>query len=224
MPEHGFAMRSKAKVLSDINFLGLVAVIRSDKPEQILPLCEALVKGGVNALEITMTVPDAVNVMKNVIKTLGQHALVGMGSVLDVQMAKAVLDAGAEFVVSPITKVDVAAAARAAQRTCLLGAYTPTEAQLAHLSGADFVKIFPADNLGPGYLRNLRAPMPHLKLVPTGGVTLENAADFIKAGAAALGVGSSLVTKQILQDANWAELTRLAAEFVKVVRQAKENK
>lgn len=217
-------MRSKAKVLSDINFLGLVAVIRSDKPEQILPLCEALVKGGVNALEITMTVPDAVNVMKNVIKTLGQHALVGMGSVLDVQMAKAVLDAGAEFVVSPITKVDVAAAARAAQRTCLLGAYTPTEAQLAHVSGADFVKIFPADNLGPGYLRNLRAPMPHLKLVPTGGVTLENAADFIKAGAAALGVGSSLVTKQILQDANWAELTRLAAEFVKVVRQAKENK
>lgn len=224
MFQHFRAMRSKAKVLSDINYLGIVAVIRTDKPEQILPLCEALVKGGVSALEITMTVPDAVNVMKNVIKSLGQHALVGMGSVLDVQMAKAALDAGAEFLVSPIAKVDVAAAARAAQRTCMLGAYTPTEAQLVHQSGADFVKVFPADNLGPSYLRSLRAPMPHLKLVPTGGVTLENAAEFIQAGAAALGVGSSLVTKQIVQESNWTELTRLAAEYAKVVRQTKDKK
>jgi 2-dehydro-3-deoxyphosphogluconate aldolase/(4S)-4-hydroxy-2-oxoglutarate aldolase len=147
-----------------------------------------------------------------------------MGSVLDAAMARAALDAGAEFLVSPIAKVDVAAAARAAQRVCMLGAYTPTEAQLAHTSGADFVKIFPADNLGPAFLRALRAPMPHLKLVPTGGVTLENAADFINAGAAALGVGSSLVTKQILKESNWPELTRLASDYARAVREAKDKK
>lgn len=217
-------MRSKAKVLSDINYLGVVAVIRADRPEQVIPVCEALVTGGVSVLEVTMTVPDAVNVMKSVIKQLGQHALVGMGTVLDVQMARAALDAGAEFLVSPITKVDIAAAARAAQRVCMLGAYTPTEAQTAHISGADFVKIFPADNLGPGYLRALRGPLPHLKMVPTGGVTLQNAAEFIRAGAAALGVGSSLITKQILADSNWLELTRLAAEYTQIVREAKDKK
>lgn len=217
-------MRSKAKIISDINFLGVVAVIRADQPDPVVPLCEALVQGGVSILEVTMTVPDAVNVMKNVIKALGQHAIVGMGSVLDAAMARAALDAGAEFIVSPITKVEVAAAARGAQRVCMLGAYTPTEAQLAHLSGADFVKIFPADNLGPAYLKALRAPMPHLKLVPTGGVTLENAAAFIKAGAAALGVGSSLITKEILRAANWPELTRLAGEYARIVREAKGNK
>lgn len=216
-------MRTKAKVLSDINFLGVVAVIRADRPDQVMPLCEALVSGGVSVLEVTMTVPDAVNVMKSVIRSLGQHALVGMGSVLDAAMARAALDAGAEFLVSPITKLEVAAAARAAQRACMLGAYTPTEAQLAHTSGADFVKIFPADNLGPGYLRALRAPMPHLKLVPTGGVTLENAAEFIHAGAAALGVGSSLVSKKILKDSNWLELTRQAAEYARIVREAKDK-
>jgi 2-dehydro-3-deoxyphosphogluconate aldolase / (4S)-4-hydroxy-2-oxoglutarate aldolase len=217
-------MRSKAKVLSDINYLGVVAVIRADQPDQVIPVCEALVTGGISVLEVTMTVPDAINVMKAVIKQLGQHALVGMGTVLDMPMARAALDAGAEFLVSPITKVDVAAAARAAQRVCMLGAYTPTEAQVAHVSGADFVKIFPADNLGPGYLRSLRAPMPHLKLVPTGGVTLENAAEFIRAGAAALGIASSLITKQILADADWIELTRLATEYSQVVREAKDRK
>jgi 2-dehydro-3-deoxyphosphogluconate aldolase / (4S)-4-hydroxy-2-oxoglutarate aldolase len=217
-------MRAKSRVLSDLSYLGVIAVIRADKPEQVMPICEALVAGGVNVLEITMTVPDAVNVMKEVIKKLGQHALVGMGTVLNAQSARTAIEAGAEFIVSPIAKVEVAAAARAAQRTCMLGAYTPTEAQLVSDAGADFVKLFPADNLGPSYLRSLRGPMPHLKLVPTGGVTLENAAEFIRAGAAAIGVGSSLISKQILQDSNWAELTRLAGEYARIVREAKDKK
>lgn len=217
-------MRSKAKIISDIQFLGVVAVIRAEQPAQVAPVCDALIKGGVSILEITMTVPDAVNVMKEVIKNFGQHAIVGMGSVLDAAMARAALEGGAEFVVSPITKVEVVAAARAAQRVCMLGAYTPTEAQLAHTSGADFVKIFPADNLGPGYLKALRAPMPHLKMVPTGGVTLENAAEFIRAGAAALGVGSSLIAKDLVREAHWAELTRLAGEYARIVREAKGAK
>lgn len=217
-------MRAKAKVLSDIEYLGIVAVIRTDKPEQMIPLCESLITGGVNILEITMTVPNAVEVMKEVIRQLGQHAIVGMGSVLDARAARTVLEAGAEFIVSPVAKVEISAAARLGKRTCMIGAYTPSEAQLAYDSGADFVKIFPADNLGPGYLRALRGPMPHLKMVPTGGVTLENAADFIKAGAAALGVGSSLVSKQILKESNWGELIRLAAEFSRIVRQAKDSK
>jgi len=216
-------MRAKTKVLSDLKYLGVVAIIRTDKPEQVIPVCESLITGGVSVLEITMTVPNAIEIMREVIRQLGQHALVGMGSVLDAKTARAVLEAGAEFIVTPIAKVEVAAAARAAQRVCMLGAYTPTEAQLAHEAGADLVKIFPADNLGPAYLKSLLAPMPHLKLVPTGGVTLDNAAQFLKAGAAALGVGSSLVSKQILAESNWGELIRLAAEYSRVVRQAREG-
>jgi 2-dehydro-3-deoxyphosphogluconate aldolase/(4S)-4-hydroxy-2-oxoglutarate aldolase len=217
-------MRAKSKILSDINYLGIVAVIRTNKAEQVLPVCEALILGGINILEVTMTVPDALNIMKSVIKNFGQHALVGMGSVLDSKSARAALEAGAEFIVSPIAKVEVAAAARAGQRVCMLGAYTPTETALAHDSGADFIKIFPADNLGPGYLRALRGPMPHLKLVPTGGITVENAAEFINAGAAALGIGSSLITKAILQQSDWTELTRLAAEYAQIIKTVREKK
>ena len=116
---------------------------------------------------------------------------------------------------------EIASAAHAADRVVMLGAYTPTEAQLAYEAGADFIKIFPADGLGPAYIKALRAPLPHLRIVPTGGVDLNTAAAFLKAGCAALGVGSSLVSARILQESNWPELTRLARQFVEVVRQAR---
>jgi 2-dehydro-3-deoxyphosphogluconate aldolase/(4S)-4-hydroxy-2-oxoglutarate aldolase len=126
-------------------------------------------------------------------------------------------------VVTPIAKPELVAAAHEADRPVMLGAYTPTEAQMAHEAGADFIKIFPADTLGPGYIKALRAPLPHLRLVPTGGVDLHNAAAFIQAGCAALGVGSSLVSTRLLKEANWAELTQLAREFVAAVQQARTN-
>ncbi|MEI7731050.1 MAG: bifunctional 4-hydroxy-2-oxoglutarate aldolase/2-dehydro-3-deoxy-phosphogluconate aldolase [Verrucomicrobiota bacterium] len=216
-------MRAKATVISDIGFVGIIPVIRTDKPEQIIPLCEAVVAGGITILELTMTIPNPVETLKKVVAHFGQKALIGMGSLLNGAMARAAADAGAEFLVTPITKLEVVAVGRTANRPVMLGAYTPTEAALAMEAGADFIKIFPADNLGPNYLKALRAPMPQLKLVPTGGVTLENAADFLKAGAAALGIGGSLVTSQILKESNWAELTRLSSAYVRVVQEARKK-
>src|SRR6185503_14318767 len=128
------------------------------------------------------------------------------------ESCRAAIEAGAEFIVSPITRVEIVEAAHAAARPVMLGAYTPTEAQRAHEAGADFIKIFPADGLGAAYIKALRAPLPHLRIVPTGGVDLNTAADFIKAGCVALGLGSSLVSSKLLNDENWAELTRLAGE------------
>jgi 2-dehydro-3-deoxyphosphogluconate aldolase/(4S)-4-hydroxy-2-oxoglutarate aldolase len=217
-------MRAKAKVVSDIAFVGIIPVIRAKNPDHIIPLCDALVEGGISVLELTMTIPNALEVMKRVIAHFGQRALVGMGSILDAKMARAALDAGAEFLVTPITKIDVAAAARNANRAVILGAYTPTEAQLAHESGADFVKIFPAETLGSVYIKALRAPMPHLRIVPTGGVTLENCGEFLQAGAAALGAGSSLVSQKVVDAANWEELQKTASAWTAAVKLAREKK
>jgi 2-dehydro-3-deoxyphosphogluconate aldolase/(4S)-4-hydroxy-2-oxoglutarate aldolase len=214
-------MRAKQKVISDINFLGVIGIIRTDKPEQVMPVCEALIAGGINILELTMTIPDAVNTLKEVSQRFSQQAIVGMGTVLDIKSAKAAVDAGAEFLVTPVTRLEVLQVAKASGRVCMLGAYTPTEALLAHDAGADYVKIFPADNLGPGYIKALRNPMPQLRLVPTGGVTLENIAEWFRAGAPAVGVGSSLVSKRILAEENWVELLQIAGEFAAAARAAK---
>jgi 2-dehydro-3-deoxyphosphogluconate aldolase/(4S)-4-hydroxy-2-oxoglutarate aldolase len=141
--------------------------------------------------------------------------------VLSAEVCREAIAAGAEFVVSPIMRPEIAQAARAADRPVMLGAYTPTEAQLAYEAGSDFIKIFPADGLGLKYIKALLAPLPHLKVVPTGGVDVNNVADFLKGGCAAVGVGSSMLTAAILKDENWAELTRVAGEFVKAARAAR---
>ena len=214
-------MLSRPEISARISELGLVAVIRTPSYELVAPVCEALAAGGVLALEVTMTVPDALRAMREVNAKFGDQVLLGAGTILSAAQCGAALDAGAQFVVSPITKLEIIAAAHAREKPVMLGAYTPTEAQLAHEAGADFIKIFPADKLGPGYIKNLRAPLPHLRVVPTGGVDLQTAPEFLKAGCAALGVGSSLLTGDILQTKNWAELTRLAGEFVRVVRETR---
>jgi 2-dehydro-3-deoxyphosphogluconate aldolase/(4S)-4-hydroxy-2-oxoglutarate aldolase len=214
-------MRTRNEVISALMEPGIIAVVRAQRAEQALPVAEALLAGGVIAVEITMTTPNALAAIAAVSTTLGSRALVGVGTVLDVATCRAAVAAGAEFVVSPICRAELVAAAHAADRPVMLGAYTPTEAQLAHEAGADFVKLFPADSLGPSYIKALRAPLPHLRIVPTGGVDLNTVAAFLKAGCAALGVGSALVSAQILRDADWAGLTRLAAQFVAAVRQAR---
>ena len=214
-------MSKRAEIVSRLVNPGIVAVVRVADAAQVLPACEALVAGGVIALEITFTVPDALTVIRLASGQLGREALVGAGTVLNASMARAAIEAGAEFLVSPITRAAIAEAAHAADKPVMLGAYTPTEAQTAHEAGADFIKLFPADKLGPAYVKALKAPLPHLKIVPTGGVDLNTAAEFLKAGCAALGVGGSLLTPEILRANDWAALTRLAAEYVRIARAAR---
>jgi 2-dehydro-3-deoxyphosphogluconate aldolase/(4S)-4-hydroxy-2-oxoglutarate aldolase len=210
-------MLSKSEVIDRLTNPGIIAVVRAQRDDQVVPLSEALIAGGVIAIEITMTTPNAMAAIRAAKQLLGGRGLIGVGTVLDAATCRAAIDAGAEFVVSPILRTELVDIAHAADRPIMLGAYTPTEAQLAHEAGADFIKIFPADGLGANYIRALRAPLPHLRVVPTGGVNLQTAADFLKAGCAALGVGSSLVSSQILRNLNWRELTQLAKEFVNVV-------
>jgi 2-dehydro-3-deoxyphosphogluconate aldolase / (4S)-4-hydroxy-2-oxoglutarate aldolase len=216
-------MQSRSDLIARLLDPGIIAVVRAQKMEQALPVAVALLAGGVIAVEITMTTPNAIEAIRATKAAVGARGLIGVGTVLEVSTCQAALDAGAEFVVSPVLRRELVAVAHAAERPIMLGAYTPTEAQLAHEAGADFVKIFPADGLGPAYIKGIRAPLPHLRIVPTGGVDLNTAADFLKAGCAALGVGSSLVSAQILREANWPELTRLARAFVEVARQAKRG-
>ena len=214
-------MRPKSDIISLLTNPGIIAVVRARKPEQVPPLAEALIAGGVIAIEITMTTPNALAAIRDARAQLGDRALVGVGTVLNTYTCSEAIAAGAEFIVTPICRTEFVALAHAANRPIMLGAYTPTEAQLAHEAGADFVKLFPADSLGPGYIKALRAPLPHLRIVPTGGVDVHNVADFLKAGCAALGVGSSLVSARILQEADWPALTARAAAFVNAAREAR---
>jgi 2-dehydro-3-deoxyphosphogluconate aldolase/(4S)-4-hydroxy-2-oxoglutarate aldolase len=214
-------MRTKPDILSLLTDPGIIAIVRAQQPAQVLPLFEALIAGGVRAIEITMTTPNALAAIREAREKIGERALIGVGTVLEADTARAAIAAGAEFVVTPICRTELVAIAHAAGCPIMLGAYTPTEAQLAHEAGADFIKIFPADSLGPGYIKALRAPLPHLRIVPTGGVDVRNVAEFLQAGCAALGVGSALVSAQILQAADWPELTRRAGAFVTAARQAR---
>jgi 2-dehydro-3-deoxyphosphogluconate aldolase / (4S)-4-hydroxy-2-oxoglutarate aldolase len=207
-------MRTKANIISQLTNPGVIAVVRAKKAEQVLPLTAALIAGGVIAIEITMTTPDAIKCIRLADEKFGGMALIGVGTVLDDVTCRAAIDAGARFIVSPICRSELVPIAHQAQRPVMLGAYTPTEAQAVHEAGADFVKLFPADSLGASYIKALRAPLPHLRVVPTGGVNINNIADFFKAGCVAVGVGSTLISQQILEQNDWLQLTKLAAEFV----------
>jgi 2-dehydro-3-deoxyphosphogluconate aldolase/(4S)-4-hydroxy-2-oxoglutarate aldolase len=217
-------MRTKQQIIDQLLNPGIIAVVRAQKQEQVISLSEALVAGGVIAVEITMTTPNAIAAIREASQKLGDRALIGVGTVLDVATCQAAIEAGAQFVVSPICRTELVAIAHAANRPIMLGSYTPTEAQIAHETGSDFIKIFPADTLGAGYIKSLRAPLPHLRIVPTGGVDLNTIGDFFNAGCAAVGAGSSLVSAKILQDGAWAELTQRAKDFVKAAATARAYK
>jgi len=215
-----FVIRSKSEILSRLTNPGIIAIVRAQQPMQVVPMFEALIAGGIIAIEITLTTPNALAAIREAREKVGERSLVGVGTVIDAGSCRAAIDAGAEFIVTPICKTDLVEIAHAAGRPIMLGAYTPTEAQLAHEAGADFVKIFPADSLGPGFVKALLAPLPHLRIVPTGGVDVNNINDFFQVGCAAVGVGSALVSAGILQDAGWPELTRRAREFVSAAQRA----
>ncbi len=199
----------------------IIAVVRSPRRDLVVPLSEALLAGGVTAIEVTTSTPDALNAIREVRTALGDRAMIGVGTVLENITCRGALDAGAEFVVCPVLRGAMVPVCHAAEVPIMLGAYTPTECQVAYEAGSDFVKLFPADTLGPGFVRSLRAPLPHLRLVPTGGVELRNAAEFLEAGCVALGVGSSLVSRDILKAQDWPELTQRAAAFVAAVQAAR---
>src|SRR5262249_4306276 len=152
-------MRSHSEVISLLTDPGIIAVVRTERREQIIPICEALLAGGVVAVEITLTVPNALAAIAEASQRFGARALIGAGTVLDAESCRLAMANGAEFVVSPIGKREILDAAHAADRPVMLGAYTPSEAQAAHEAGSDFIKIFPADKLGPAYIRALRAPL-----------------------------------------------------------------
>jgi 2-dehydro-3-deoxyphosphogluconate aldolase/(4S)-4-hydroxy-2-oxoglutarate aldolase len=203
---------------------GIVAVVRAKSSDQLVGVAKALRDGGVDCIEITMTTPNALAVIAECRKAMGDAALIGVGSVLSADVAARAVDAGAQFVVSPIFKAEIVGAAHAAGVPVVPGAFTPTEILTATECGADMVKVFPAGGLGPGYFRDILAPMPHLKLTPTGGVDLTTAAAWIAAGACTLGVGSSLVTKSALASGNFGEIRELAAKYVAVVAEARAGK
>jgi 2-dehydro-3-deoxyphosphogluconate aldolase/(4S)-4-hydroxy-2-oxoglutarate aldolase len=212
-------MTSRSEIVARLIDLGLIAVVRIERTEQVMPIAEALIAGGLSTIEITLTVPKAETAIATAREKFRDTALIGAGSVLNVAQCHSVLKAGAQFVVSPVGNVRLIEAAHKLDRPVMLGAFTPSEAQLVHEWGADFVKLFPADQLGPAFIKAIRAPMPHLRIVPTGGVDLNTASDFLKAGCVALGVGSSLLKPDLIKSENWPELTRLAAQYMGIVRQ-----
>jgi 2-dehydro-3-deoxyphosphogluconate aldolase / (4S)-4-hydroxy-2-oxoglutarate aldolase len=210
-------------VLTAIEHSGLVAIIRADSGEGLLKTFKALADGGVTVSEVTLTTPGALASIAEARRTLGAAAVIGAGSVLDAPSCRAAIEAGASFIVSPITNLDVMRTAQRYGRPVMPGALTPTEAMAAFEQGADMVKIFPANHFGPRYISDLLAPMPQLRLIPTGGVTLENASQWLDAGAAALGVGTALVRKDLIAAGDFKALTALAGRYVDAVRQARNR-
>jgi 2-dehydro-3-deoxyphosphogluconate aldolase/(4S)-4-hydroxy-2-oxoglutarate aldolase len=220
--EHGTA-GSRAEVLHTIETTGVVAVIRLREPELLQGVVDALMAGGVRALEVTMTVPRAVELIAGLAKTLPPEFVLGAGTVLDAGTARHVIEAGARFVVSPVFKPDVIAVCREQDVVSAPGCFTPTEILTAWEAGADVVKVFPATALGPGFFKDVLAPLPHVKLMPTGGVTKENAGEWIKAGAVALGVGTAMVEAKAVAERRFDVVTENARLFVNAVKQARDT-
>jgi 2-dehydro-3-deoxyphosphogluconate aldolase/(4S)-4-hydroxy-2-oxoglutarate aldolase len=212
-----------SEIIRQIETSGLVAIIRASGSEELIDAVQALRQGGVTCIEVTMTTPNALEVIHAARKAVGNSAAIGVGSVLDVATARSAMLAGAQFVVAPIVDVPTIEVCKRYSVPVIPGAMTPTEIVRAWQAGADFVKVFPTSTLGPQMIKDVRGPLPHIKLVPTGGVDLDTAADFVRAGAAALGVGSALVSRQRLKDRDWAGLTETAAEFLQRIRQARES-
>ena len=216
-------MNNKSKeILNKLEANVAVAVIRLADSTKLIRVCEAIFEGGVKSIEITMTVPNAISVIKESVKKLGDHMLIGVGSVLNAETAKKTIDAGANYVVSPIFKKEIIEVAHKNDVPALPGCFTPSEIQTAFESGADIIKIFPADVLGMAFFKSILAPMPHLKLMPTGGVTLTNAGDWIKAGACAVGIGTALLDKNAIAQENYKLLTNNAQLIMANIEAAKK--
>jgi 2-dehydro-3-deoxyphosphogluconate aldolase/(4S)-4-hydroxy-2-oxoglutarate aldolase len=212
---------TREAIAADLERAGVVAVIRMKDPARVQAVVEAIAEGGVRAIEVTMTVPGAVGLIRTLAPKMPKGFLFGAGTVLDADTAAEVIDAGAQFVVSPIYRRSLIEACHARGAAVTPGCFTPTEILEAWDAGADLVKVFPATALGPGYIKDVRAPLPQVKLMPTGGVTVENAGEWIKAGAAAVGVGSALLDAKSIEAGDYAVLRAKAERIVANVQSAR---
>jgi 2-dehydro-3-deoxyphosphogluconate aldolase/(4S)-4-hydroxy-2-oxoglutarate aldolase len=200
---------------------GIVAVVRSPDPTELVAVIEALAEGGVTTAEVTFTVPEALKVIHAARARLGASVLLGAGTVLDPETARAAILAGAQFLVAPTLNLDVIRLAHRYDVAILPGAFTPTEILTAWEAGADIVKVFPAEMGGPAFFKAIRGPLPQVRLMPTGGVDLTTAAAFLKAGACCLGVGSNLVDPKAIAARDFDRLRILAQQYAEAVRQAR---
>jgi 2-dehydro-3-deoxyphosphogluconate aldolase/(4S)-4-hydroxy-2-oxoglutarate aldolase len=200
---------------------GVIAIVRFDRSEDLVRVARAVQAGGVRAIEFTLTTPNALPIIEQSVREFGNDVLLGAGTVLDAETARAAILAGAEFIVAPTLNPAVIEMCRRYSKVVIPGAFTPTEILAAWECGADFVKVFPAEFGGPAYFKAVLAPLPQVKLIPVGGVSLETVGDFIKAGAVAVAVGSNLVKKSAIAAKRFDELTDVARGFVDAVRQAR---
>lgn len=215
-------MADKQATLQAILDVGVMPVVRATSAAQAMEIAEAIKAGGVNCIEITMTVPGAIKVMEGVADKYGKEVLLGAGTVLDAETARACILAGAEFIVGPGLDLRMVEVVLRYGKIIVPGALSPTEVIKAWSAGADLVKIFPAGNVGgPAYIKALKGPLPHIPMVPTGGVNLKTAGEFIKAGAAALAAGSALVDKKAVTEGNWDVVSENAKKFVEEVKKAR---
>ena len=212
-------MKDKQQVLDGIIECGIVAVVRGTSDELIMKAIEAALDGGINVIEVAFTVPNALEIIRRLAESVSEDVILGAGTVLTPEMAADAVDAGAQFIVSP--NVDLATIEMAKSRGVPVfpGALTPTEVATAWQAGADMVKIFPANVMGPTYLKDLHGPFPQIKFMPTGGVNLSTARDYLENGAAALGVGGDLINRKLMEEGNFAEIASRARKFRQIVRE-----
>lgn len=214
-------MEKKEENLKAILESGVIAVVRVKDAAEAINIAKAVEKGGIKAIEITMTVPNALKVIKEVVKSSGNRVIIGAGTVLDGKTAKATISAGAEFIVGPTLNLELIKVCKRYNKIAIPGAFTPTEIFSAWQKGADIVKVFPATVAGPKYFKDLRGPLPQIRLLPTGGVNLQNAGDFIKAGAVAIAVGGALIDKNAIAEERYELITQKAKQFIEVIKKAR---
>jgi len=216
---------TKAEITKKIVDIGVVPVVRASSAAQAIAAAEAVCAGGISVVEVTMTVPGAVEVIAQLVKTMSSAVLVGAGTVLNADSARRCLDAGAQFLVSPGFDLETVKFANGKGVLIIAGALTPTEVITAWNAGSDLVKIFPCGNVGGAkYIKALKGPLPQIPMIPTGGVNLTTAAEFIQAGSAAVGVGGELILAAALKSGNTREITELAKQYVSIVREARGSK
>jgi 2-dehydro-3-deoxyphosphogluconate aldolase/(4S)-4-hydroxy-2-oxoglutarate aldolase len=215
---------SKEEQLRRVLDCGIVAVVRSPDSQQLVEVARALVEGGVSVIEITMTVPSALEVLGRVRHAMGDRILLGAGTILDAETARAALLAGAEYVVAPTVNREVIRLCQRYDKLVMPGAFTPTEILSAWEAGADIVKVFPADVVGPAFFKAMKGPLPQIRLMPTGGVDLKTAADFLQAGACCLGVGGQLVEPRAVAERDFDRIRDLACQYRAIVQKVREGK
>jgi 2-dehydro-3-deoxyphosphogluconate aldolase/(4S)-4-hydroxy-2-oxoglutarate aldolase len=215
------ANQERARIVREIERIGVVAVIRLHDARQLRSVTEALAAGGVRAIEITMTVPGAIGLIEELASSLKSEFVIGAGTVLDPETARQVILAGAKFVVSPVFKTSLIEVGHNYDVPVMPGCFSPTEILSAWEAGADIVKVFPATSLGPSFFKDIRGPLPQLRLMPTGGVTRENAGDWIRAGAVAIGAGTALVDSKAVAERRFDVITANARHFIEAVQRAR---